>query len=233
MFGYIGFHPTQYNLEGGNYYADHILFSNLRTQGGLYAHRQRDIGYIATTYCLPQGSVLGLILFSMYTSTTADIIWKHGLKYNCYADDTQIYISVDPTQSNVNDAVEQIEACLDELRRISVNITQIRVGDIIVTPTYSVTNLGVSVGENLPMDKHITKVSRIVCVSIRTIDYLSVSSGITQSRAHYFPFQTGHVQFTASRPQQNTATTILRLQNTAARLVTLSRKFTHIFCKNI
>ena len=44
----------------------------------------------------------------MYTSPTADIIRKHGLKYHCYAYDTQIYISVDPTQSNVNNAIEQI-----------------------------------------------------------------------------------------------------------------------------
>ena len=49
----------------------------------------------------------------MYTSPTTDIIRKHGLKYHCYAEDSQIYISVDPTQSNVNDTLEQIEASFD------------------------------------------------------------------------------------------------------------------------
>ena len=68
-------------------------------------------------YGLPQGSVLGPILCSMCTSPTADIIRKHGLKYHCYADYTKIYISVNPTQSNVKDAIEQIEACLDDLRQ--------------------------------------------------------------------------------------------------------------------
>ena len=98
----------------------------------------------------------------MYTSPMVDIIRKHGLKSHCYADDTEIYISVDSTQSNVNDAIEQIDACLDELRqwisrnclklnngktefvvvgskqqRAIVNITQIRVGDTMVIPTVS------------------------------------------------------------------------------------------------
>ena len=68
-------------------------------------------------YGFPQGSVLGPILFSMYTSPPADIIRKHDLKYHCYADDIQIYISVDPTQSSVNDAIQPIEACLEELRQ--------------------------------------------------------------------------------------------------------------------
>ena len=73
------------------------------------------------TYGLPDGSVLGPILFSMYTSPIADIFWKNGLKYHCYADDTQIYVLGDPTQSNVNDTVAQMKACLDE----SVNIVDI------------------------------------------------------------------------------------------------------------
>ena len=50
-----------------------------------------------------------------------------------------------------------------------VNITHIGVGDTMVTPIGSVTNLGVIVIENLSMDRHIAKVSRAGCVSIRNI----------------------------------------------------------------
>ena len=71
---------------------------------------------------VPQGSLLGPILFILYIKAIQEIAAKYGLNVQFYADDSQLYISFSPINpSDLVDVKNRINKCLAEVKMWMVN----------------------------------------------------------------------------------------------------------------
>ena len=65
---------------------------------------------------IPQGSVLGPILFTIYTVPIGDICRRHQVEFYLYADDTQIYLSFRPSiPFSKYECIARIKKCIEEI----------------------------------------------------------------------------------------------------------------------
>jgi len=64
---------------------------------------------------VPQGSVLGPLLYTMYTKSIGEICRRHNVLYHCYADDIQLYCAAEGSE-DLAARLSSINECIDELK---------------------------------------------------------------------------------------------------------------------
>ena len=144
---------------------------------------------------VPQGSVLGPLIFTMYTAPLGDILNAHGINYMTYADDTQLYITLQRHERL--EATSRLETCLRDIKvwtaannlilndsktefvHISSKFVKtpvfpkLTIGDFDVETVGASKNLGVTIDHNLHMKDHVKNVVRSASFGIHKIGQLN------------------------------------------------------------
>ena len=180
-----------------------------------------------------------------------DIIQKYSLDFMIYADDTQIYFSCKSGSAST----EVIEKCIDDIRawmaanrlvlndsktevihfrskfrRASDDVT-VRVGDELITSVDCVKDLGVQLDSVLSLSNHVASICKSASFALYRIGRIRAVLDRTCTEKLVHAFITSRIDYCNSLLLHAPDYLIKRLQsiqNSAARLVCRTRKFSHI-----
>jgi hypothetical protein len=94
----------------------HLILSH--RQQFVHINNTSSLIYSRSTVWRPSGSILGPILYLLYTAPLGDILRKHNMSYHLYADDTQIYLSFSSnSMEQLTSTKAKIESCILEINR--------------------------------------------------------------------------------------------------------------------
>ena len=143
-------------------------------------------------YGFPQGSCIGPFGFKLYTKPLTEIAKQHNINIHLYADDTQLYTTFEPEESE--EAMDRLEQCIEDIRKgmashylklndsktefmifesphdtTKVTAWTVSVGDTEIFPSSSARNIGAFLDPELNMRSHINNTIRACYAQLRPV----------------------------------------------------------------
>ena len=193
---------------------------------------------------VPQGSVLGPLLFGVYVAPVGRIISHHEVGQQHYADDTTLYVRLGSSctmPANLMDCVEvlrkwflindmqvnpdkteiMIVGSRGQLKRLD-GATSVLVGGVQLSWSQSVKIVGVTFDRSLNFDKHITEVCQTSAYHTRGLRHIRPYLSVAQAAQLGCAIVTSRLDYCNSILYGTSAGNISRLQrvqNNLARVV--------------
>ena len=203
---------------------------------------------------VPQGSVLGPILYTLYTSCLGKVIKNHGIDFHMYADDTQLYIALSNDNDPTISCKEKLENCLIDIKKwmltnklklnddktellfcnprgFHFDCNSLMFGSEKIVSSTSAKNLGVYFDQELSLDFQISNLCKQLYIELRRLKHISYFLDTTALKKIASSFILSRIDYCNSLYANLPLCKLNRiqsLQNYAARILLKKSKYDHV-----